>query len=262
MYLENFWLSDKEYFSRYANIFNKFFEEKKEIPEMVFKGNHKIFLSDTGAGLAKEDFEKIKKIMKITKDSFFFMIQNYNEEFPLLIGKDNIPALKFKFKYPHSVSYEEMNPNYGHEKKIEGISFDSFVWSYRHFYIFGDSGKWAAYSAPDWEYPFIALVCDPEYLDLFEELFRPSKEDVELIKEGVPPEYKQNSEFALPIKNTFSKTKSEAFLSRITENAYKRYDGIYILKEGIYIKVLEEELCKIIQIHNPRTGIENVIFLK
>ncbi|WP_424244618.1 hypothetical protein Dip510_001874 [Elusimicrobium posterum] len=168
----------------------------------------------------------------------------------------------YKLRYPKNIKYEEMNPNvksYGEED----ISFNVFeIGGTSGFYIFGDSGKWAAYSASDWHVPFFSITSDKENIDFIKKIFNPSEDDIEVVTEYVPPEYKKDM-MRVSLNTVESEKKFEEVLFKLTKDKIFRKDGVCMLDPVSFLITKKDGLGNnIIQIHNPKLGIENIVFFK
>jgi len=144
--LQNYWLEDDEYNSKWLSLEREFFVENTMPPDYVFKKDVRVFGIDlTGLPFFEEEYSFFQKFLKAANEKNFVIIENasYNStniNNPRRVqDKEREPRLKFKF--PADISFEELQSG--------GIVSDIIIngeYS-KDYYIFGESALWGKYAA-------------------------------------------------------------------------------------------------------------------
>jgi hypothetical protein len=175
-YLKCYFLSDEEYSKSWKNILKSIFQnEKKGLPEKVFKDGFSLIAIRGGVLFTREDFEILQNCIKAIGDKSMVIIQN---DFG---GKLKKPI--FKMKYPIDISWETlMSGNF-----VSAVLFEMFA---NEYFVFSESGRWGKYSANDYAKPLDIIGFNPELANIFERYFIQPKEEQEEIKQWLPLAYK------------------------------------------------------------------------
>ena len=151
----------------------------------MFNESFKLIAQKAGILFTKEEYFALQKCMKVSGDEYFVIIENKFAR--NAIG--DYPRLRFKFSV--DTTWKELNND--DEKDFSDISsYDLILNPQKHFYVFGDSGKWGKYVANDYNYtPLDIIGFKPELAHIFKEYFKQSKEEQEEIREWLPHKYKE-----------------------------------------------------------------------
>jgi hypothetical protein len=176
-YLDKYWLSKDEYFSKWMPIQNQiFFNQDKSLPQLCFQASCKIFILRGGLLFSQEDFEKLQCCMKSLGNKEFVIIQNtlerkFSHWFPL------------RMKYPVDISWAELMGG-------DFISSALFDVPHYEYFVFSETQAWGKYS--DNEKCNLDIVGYlPEHQAVFKQYFEYSKEEEDEIKSWryFPKEY-------------------------------------------------------------------------
>jgi len=181
-FLEKYWLGETEMLSFWVPIKNRIFcSESKDLPDLMFKKGFELIVQRGGILFTKEEYYALQNCMKIAGDKNFVLIEN---EF-VRSTKEDFPHLRFKF--PLDTTWEELN---NEDENYPDISFETLFIMNKHFFVFGDSGKWGKYAACDYYHtPLDILGFNPELKILFNKYFQLSKEDEEIL-DWLPSSYR------------------------------------------------------------------------
>lgn len=143
IYLEKYWLSQKEWLEDWFPIKMKIFNENINLNKEIFHKKFRTIIRYEKNPFSKNNFLNFqKKISSFDKE--FVIIEDEvnrpkfdNEDFPTL-----------KLKYPSSIQWEQLNNN---QTKEYEISKEIFQDMYRNFFIFGKSEKWGIYIVTETE---------------------------------------------------------------------------------------------------------------
>jgi hypothetical protein len=170
-YLGRYWLQEQEYLSKWKNVQGLIFQLDKVFPNMVIKSEFELLVRQGGLLFEQEEFELLKDCIRLSKDNFLFIIEDYDELNP---PHESGPLLRFK--YPTNIAWSEINIG-------EGISYELFQRPVRNYYVFGDSGKWGKYVANDFDTPVDIYCFKTEFKSVFRENFKVTKEESKELKE-------------------------------------------------------------------------------
>jgi hypothetical protein len=175
-YLEKYWLNEIEYIKIWTPIQNRIFvPDTLGIPEPTFQDGYEMLIFEGGCLFTFETFTKLKKSMLDLGEEYFVVIENS------LIENQQEPA--FRLKFPVNISWEELTSgNFVSSTFIESI--------YKEFFVFGQSGFWGKYSAPDYEFPLDVLVFKADVQNVFKFSFNQAKEEQEKLSKWNPNRYK------------------------------------------------------------------------
>ena len=176
MFLQKYWLHEKEYSSVWKPIQDKIFGEGQRLPEMVFKSDLSLMAFRGGCLFLKEDFTQLQKAMHEMGEEYFVVIQlsqAFTEGEPM-----------FKMKFPVNISWEEL----GSGNYISAVLLEM---SLNEYYVFGESGNWGKYAANDHDFPLDIFGFKPELAPVFQKHFEQSKEEQAEIRRWLPAEYKE-----------------------------------------------------------------------
>ena len=143
-YLEKYWLDTEGELEKWESIRKRIFTDAHSLPDMIFQENFELMPLIGGVVFDQEDFEGLKNCMLKVGDTEFVILENAHVK-PIIKNEENepinLPTLCFKF--PVSITWDEL---------MGGgmISYELFRVPYRDFYIFGDSGTWGKYFAPEY----------------------------------------------------------------------------------------------------------------
>jgi hypothetical protein len=185
-YLEKYWLDITEFYSFWLPIKNKIFNpDSKDLPELMFNEGFKLLAQKAGILFTEVEYYALQKCMKAAGDQFFVIIENKNTLHS--IRSDHI---RLRFKYPVNTTWIELcNDNEKH-LSTEISSYDLLINPQKHFYVFGDSGKWGKYTANAYGYtPLDIIGFKHELASIFQEHFKPSKKEQKEIHKWLPREY-------------------------------------------------------------------------
>lgn len=173
-YLDKYWLQKTEYLSKWKNVQGSIFHLDKVLPNMVIKQGFKLLVRQGGLLFEQKEFELLKNCLKLTKDNYLFVIEDYDELDP---PHESGPLLRLK--YPINISWSEINID-------EGISYELYKRPIRNYYVFGDSGKWGKYVANDFDTPVDIYCFKKEFESIFQENFKINEEESKKLKELLP----------------------------------------------------------------------------
>lgn len=142
LYLQKYYLNEKEYNDCWNSIQQSVFIVNHEFPQMIFNKNFKIVASIGGILFDKKDFEKLQECIKKLGDRYIIIIQKSYEE--------NSQEAIFRMKFPIEISWEEMMSG----SYISTVLFEMFG---NEYYMFSESGSWGRYSANEYELPLDIL---------------------------------------------------------------------------------------------------------
>lgn len=187
-YLEKYWLDITEFNSCWLPIKNKIFNpDSKDLPELMFDEGFELLAQKAGILFTKEEYYALQKCMKAAGDQFFVIIENKHT--PHAIGSDHI---RLRFKYPVNTTWSELCNGNEEHLTTEISSYDLLINPQKHFFVFGDSGKWGKYTANAYSYtPLDIIGFKPELASIFSEQFKQPEDEQEEIREWLPQEYKK-----------------------------------------------------------------------
>lgn len=187
-YLEKYWLNITELSSCWLPIKNAIFNpNSKDFPELMFNKGFELLAQKAGILFSKEEYTALQKCMKAAGDQFFVIIEN--KDATNAIESDHI---RLRFKYSVNTTWNKLCN--GNEKHLitEISSYDLLINPQKHFFVFGDSGKWGKYTANDYNNtPIDIMGFKPDLAPIFQEYFKQSKEEKDETREWLPPKYKQ-----------------------------------------------------------------------
>ena len=183
-FLNEYWLPNEEMLNFWLPIKNRIFRpDSKDLPDLIFRKDFELIVQRGGILFTKEEYYALQNCMKIAGDKYFVLIEN---EF-VRNTKGGFPHLRFKF--PINTTWETLNNG---DENYPDISFETLFIMDKHFFVFGDSGKWGKYSAGNYGYtPLDIIGFNPELAPVFQEHFKLPKEEWEEIREWLPPKYKR-----------------------------------------------------------------------
>lgn len=153
-YLQNYFLSEEEYFKYWKPIQKKVFPyESIGIPTQMFSENYNLITSVGGVLFEKEDFELLQKCILEIGDRSIIIIQN---DFTRRLEK---PILRMK--YPSDITWEKIMSG----SFISTVLFKMYA---NEYFVFSESGLWGKYSANDEEYPLDIVGVTPDLEFIFE----------------------------------------------------------------------------------------------
>lgn len=186
-YLENYWLGVNELNNNWLPIKNRIFNSySKDLPELMFNEGFELIAQKAGILFTKVEYEALQKCMKVAGDEYFVIFENKTA------GNTMPDYHPLRFKFPVNTTWKELSN--GDEKNLttDISSYDLLLNPQKHFFVFGDSGKWGKYTANDYhDTPLDIIGFKPEVAHLFQQHFRQSKEEQEEIWEWLPPEYQK-----------------------------------------------------------------------
>ena len=148
-YLEKFWLSNREYETKWIDCFNRVFIKKQVVdPCEVFNQNFSIISIRGGSFFVQNDFEKLQKSLFEIGEEEIILIENTFD------GKVEEPA--FRMKFPVSITWRELTSgNFISSTILEDIN--------KEYYLFGSNTFWGAYVATNDENPVNVIGIDQKY---------------------------------------------------------------------------------------------------
>lgn len=175
LYLEKYWLSNKEYFKHWKPKKDDiFFNYGNGLPDLTFSENFKVIISTGGCLFQRKDYELLKKCLTKTGDTHFVVIENS------FGGKINNPL---KFKYPVNITWEELTSG----NFISSAIVDN---SAKEYFVFGDSINWGKYSANDYFDPIDLIVFKDKYASIFDYYFKNEKINTDKIQNKIYNKFK------------------------------------------------------------------------
>lgn len=181
-FLDKYWLDNNEYIKYWLPIEKKIFNTaSKDLPDLMFNAGFKLIAQRGGVLFTKEEYQALQKCMVNIGDKYFVFIEN--ECVRNLEG--SFPHLRFKF--PVNTTWEDLNNG---DENFPDISFETMFIMNKHFFVFGESGKWGKYAASDFgDTPLDLIGFKPELAAIFQKHFnQPTEEE---IREWLPQEYKK-----------------------------------------------------------------------
>lgn len=187
-YLEKYWLFNNELQNYWMKILHNIYDTTvNKFPGLMFQNEYAFIPLMGGSFFNREDYNTLKKTFKFLGDKYFVIIQNYNEEEPL-INADNegneyiYPT--FNFKYPTDLSWEElMNGGY--------MTREFFGMLHNDYFVFSESGKFGLYITNDYDHPFLLIGFKKEYSTFFINNYFPTRDDIDYIEKWLPIMYKE-----------------------------------------------------------------------
>ena len=179
-YLEKYWLEKTELVNTWVKIKSTIFKGNyTSYPDGLLNDNFNIMIIKGGPLFGRDDFEQLRRCMKVTGDIYFVLLEDYDEDnppdnLPPSTGLINWPPLRFKF--PADITFDEIMSG-------DFVSAEVFDCPVRDYFIFGDSGLWGIYAGDDFETPLQIIGFKKEYSGLFHRNIKISKEDIEDLKE-------------------------------------------------------------------------------
>ena len=187
-YLENYWLDVNELNNDWLPIKNNIFNsDSKDLPELMFNENFELIAQKAGILFTKEEYISLQKCMKIAGDEYFVIIEN---EYARNTTSNHI---RLRFKFSIDTTWKELSN--GDEKNLttEISSYDLLLNPQKHFFVFGDSGKWGKYTANDFgDTPLDIIGFKSELATIFKECFKQTQEEEEEVREWLPQEYRKH----------------------------------------------------------------------
>jgi hypothetical protein len=185
-YLEQYWLDIGEFSSFWLPIKNKIFNPfSKDLPELMFNEGFELVAQKAGILFTKEEYHALQKCMKSAGDEYFVIIENKTARNTIT---DYHP---FRFKFSIGTTWKELNN--GDETDFSDISsYDLLLNPQKHFFVFGNSGRWGKYTANDYnDTPLDIIGFKPELASDFKEQFKQQEDEQDEIWEWLPHEYKK-----------------------------------------------------------------------
>ena len=183
-FLEKFWLSLQELNDFWLPIKDKiFYSDSEDLPDLMFKEGYELMAQRGGILFTKEEYHALQNCMRIAGDKYFVFIENKLSR----IEESDLPHLRFKF--PVETTWDMLNNG---DEDFPDISFDILFIMNKHFFVFGDSGKWGKYAASNYyDTPLDIIGFKPEISAVFIESFNQSVQEQKEIKEWLPEDYKR-----------------------------------------------------------------------
>lgn len=174
--LNNYWLPIK----------NSIFKPgSKDLPEQMFNEDFELIAQKAGILFTKEEYSSLQKCMKIAGDQHFVIIENRTKKNTIT----DYHPLRFVFSI--DTTWEELNNDDDHSYN-DISSYDLILNPQKHFFVFGDSGKWGKYTANDYnDTPLDIIGFKPGLAPVFREQFKQTKDEREEIRNWLPQEYKK-----------------------------------------------------------------------
>ncbi|NCP85458.1 MAG: hypothetical protein GW823_11325 [Bacteroidetes bacterium] len=185
LYLKKYWLHIGEFNNYWLSIKNKVFNpDSKDLPELMFNKGFELIAQKAGILFSKEEYYALQKCMESAGDEYFVIIENkYARN-----ATGDYPRLRFKF--PVDITWKELNND--DENFSDISSYDLLLNPQKHFFVFGNSGKWGKYTANDYnDTPLDIIGFRQELAPIFQEHFKQPKEEEKEILEWLPQEYKK-----------------------------------------------------------------------
>lgn len=182
-YLEKYWLTNIEMLNPWIPIKNRIFcLNAIDFPDLMFRKDFELITQRGGITFSKEEYYALQKCMKVAGDNYFVLIENRLAT----RREENLPYLRFKF--PVVTTWEQLNNG---DENFPDIAFETLFVMNKHFFIFGDSGKWGKYTASNYvNTPLDIIGFIPELASIFREQFLQLKEEQDEIREWLPEKYK------------------------------------------------------------------------
>ena len=124
--------------------------------------------------LYDKEFELLQSCMKITRDKYFIILEDYDENNP-----PHSSGPPYRLKYPADITWQEMTRN----DDRHSFPFDVFFLPIRNYFVFGDSGAWGKYAGSDYKWPLDFIGFDKKYSSLFHDKFKIPEKDIEDLME-------------------------------------------------------------------------------
>ena len=186
-YLKKYWLDKAEYFLCWKPIEKEIFPNyEKTNSKIAFDENFRAVITNGGVLQSTLDLAKLKKIISVTKDDAFVVVQDFDIMNPheRLVNSRVINIPPIRLKYNPSILYEEL------VIEDEGIGIEVFRSLNAEFFIYGSSGLWGYYVNNEYFPSFSAIgVSNSVDIDL-KQLFTIDEEDFELFHDSLPDAYK------------------------------------------------------------------------
>ncbi|WP_373523284.1 hypothetical protein [Aquiflexum sp.] len=186
-YLEKYWLDINEFNSFWHFVKNKIFNpDSKDLPELMFNKGFGLLAQKAGILFTKEEYYALQKCMKAAGDQFFVIIENKRT-----LHSIRSNHIRLRFNYPVNTTWNELCNDNEEHLTAEISSYDLLINPQKHFFVFGDSGKWGKYTANAYDYtPLNIIGFKPELSSIFREQFKQQEDEQEEIREWLPQEYK------------------------------------------------------------------------
>ncbi len=183
-FISTYWLCDNDLENYWLPLKNIIFKsESKDIPDLMFNSSFELIVQRGGILFSKEEYSALQNCMRIAGDTYFVLIEN---KFTRNTEAD-FPHLRFKF--PIETTWEELNNG---DENFPDISFETIFIMNKHFFVFGDSGKWGKYAASDYKYtPLDIIGFKTELATIFHKNFKQPKKEQEEVWKWLPQEYKK-----------------------------------------------------------------------
>lgn len=187
-FLEKYWLSHDEMSSIWIPIRDKIFcPNSKTLPDLMFNEGFELIAQRGGVLFTKEEYYAFQNCMKIARDKYFVLIENES----VRNTKGDLPHLRFKF--PVDTTWEMLNNG---DEYFPDISLELLSIMNKHFFVFGDSGKWGKYAASDYyDTPLDIIGFEPGLASVFNTYFKQSKKDQKEVMEWLPLEYRKRVKY-------------------------------------------------------------------
>jgi hypothetical protein len=184
-FLKKYWLTNTEMLNFWIPIKNRIFNINSiDLPDLMFNKGFELIAQRGGILFTKEEYFALQNCMKVAGDKYFVLIEN---KFTRNTEGD-FPHLRFKF--PADTTWEMLNNG---DENFPDISSEAIFIMNKHFFVFGDSGKWGKYAASDYHNtPLDIIGFKPNLNSIFKEQFKQSKEDQDEIREWLPKNYRNH----------------------------------------------------------------------
>jgi hypothetical protein len=167
-YIKKYWLTDKEYEDTWEKRLDSIFKRPVDYPDNIYRQGVDSFKLVGGILFEKDEFEKLKQLMKYAGDEYFVICEDTDS---LFSGPDTPPV---RLRFPSDVEWDHINID---DKSVSQMIFQHMVLD---VFVFGDSGKWGLYSGGDRDRDYDKGDCGKIYsvwgtkgpcTEVFKELF-------------------------------------------------------------------------------------------
>lgn len=183
LFLEKYWLREEEKLDFWELKKDEIFSpNSKDLPSLMFQQEFNLIAYKGGILFTEDEFCALQKCMRIAGDTFFVLIENrYKRN-----SEGDFPHLQLKF--PVEITWTELNNG---DEDYPDISYETLYIMNKHFFVFGNSGKWGKYAAGDFgNTPIDIIGFKSEMESIFRINFKQSRKEQQEVLEWVPSVYK------------------------------------------------------------------------
>ncbi len=159
-FLNKYWLDKSEYDSVWKPVQDYIFHAKQRRKGTIFKDDFTLIVAKGGQLFWPERFEKFKAFISAMGEENFVVVHNVNEL--------NTPL--FRLKFPVDITWDEM---------MSGDYVSAFLCGFpcEEYMLYGKSRKWGRYAGNDFAFPLDMYAFEQEYANVFDEIFKISKQE-------------------------------------------------------------------------------------